>query len=74
PYKVITIMSGWTGMPIGTFIATSILARGIRFFLVAGLLWKFGAPVRAFIERYLGWVALAFIILLFGGFYALKFL
>ena len=74
PYKVITIMSGWTGMPIGTFIATSILARGIRFFLVAGLLWKFGAPVRAFIERYLGWVALAFIILLCGGFYALKFL
>ena len=41
PYKVITIMSGWTGMPLGTFIMTSILARGLRFFVVAGLLWRF---------------------------------
>ncbi len=51
PYKVITIMSGWTGMPLGTFIMTSILARGLRFFVVAGLLWRFGAPIRDFIER-----------------------
>ena len=43
PYKVITIMSGWTGMPLGTFIATSVLARGLRFFIVAALLWRFGA-------------------------------
>ena len=49
PYKVITIMSGVTAMPLGTFIATSILARGLRFFLVALLLWKFGAPVRDFV-------------------------
>jgi len=38
PYKVITIMSGWTGMPLGVFMATSVLARGLRFFIVAGLL------------------------------------
>ncbi|MEM7076658.1 MAG: YqaA family protein [Pseudomonadota bacterium] len=74
PYKVITIMSGWTGMPLGTFIATSILARGIRFFLVAGLLWKYGAPVRDFIERRLGLMFTLFVLLLIGGFYALKFL
>lgn len=72
PYKVITIMSGWTGMPLATFMATSLLARGIRFFLVAALLWKFGAPVRDFIERRLGLMALLFIILLFGGFYLVK--
>ncbi|WP_111733884.1 YqaA family protein [Roseovarius amoyensis] len=72
PYKVITIMSGWTGMPLATFMATSVLARGIRFFLVAALLWKFGAPVRDFIERRLGLMALLFIILLFGGFYLVK--
>lgn len=69
PYKVITIMSGWTAMPLGTFIATSILARGIRFFLVAALLWKFGAPVRDFIERRLGLLTILFVVLLFGGFY-----
>jgi len=72
PYKVITIMSGWTGMPLATFMATSVLARGIRFFLVAALLWKFGAPIRDFIERRLGLMALLFIILLFGGFYLVK--
>jgi len=69
PYKVITIMSGWTGMPLGTFIATSILARSLRFFLVAALLWKFGAPIRDFIERRLGLLTILFVLLLFGGFY-----
>ena len=74
PYKVITIMSGWTGMPLGTFIATSILARGLRFFIVAGLLWRFGAPIRGFIEQRLGLVFTAFLILLLGGFFAVKLL
>jgi len=74
PYKVITIMSGWTGMPLATFVATSILARALRFFLVAGLLWKFGAPVRDFIERRLGLLTIVFGILLFGGFYLTRYL
>lgn len=74
PYKVITIMSGWTGMPLATFIVTSIVARGLRFFIVAALLWKFGAPVRDFIERRLSLVFTAFFVLLIGGFLALRFL
>jgi membrane protein YqaA with SNARE-associated domain len=74
PYKVITIMSGWTAMPLGTFIATSILARALRFFLVAGLLWKFGAPIRDFIERRLGLLTIVFVVLLFGGFYLTRYL
>lgn len=74
PYKVITIMSGWTGMPLVIFVATSILARGLRFFIVAWLLWKFGAPIRDFIERRLGFMTILFVVLLFGGFYVLKFL
>ncbi|MBO9452757.1 DedA family protein [Tropicibacter sp. R16_0] len=74
PYKVITIMSGWTGMPLGTFIATSILARALRFFLVAGLLWAFGAPIREFIEKRLGLMFTLFIVLLIGGFAVVKFL
>ena len=57
PYKVITIMSGWTAMPLGTFVATSILARALRFFIVAALLWKFGPPVREFIEKRLGLIS-----------------
>ncbi len=74
PFKVITIMSGWTGMPLATFIATSILARAVRFFIVAGLLWAFGAPVRDFIEKRLGLVFILFITLLIGGFMAVKYL
>ncbi|WP_170348799.1 MULTISPECIES: YqaA family protein [Ruegeria] len=74
PYKVITIMSGWTGMPLGTFIATSILARALRFFMVAGLLWGFGEPIRAFIEKRLGLMFTLFVILLFGGFFVVKYL
>jgi len=72
PYKVITIMSGWTGLPLGTFIVTSIIARGMRFFLIAALLYKFGAPVRDFIERRLGLVFIIFVVLLLGGFYLVK--
>ena len=74
PYKVITIMSGWTGMPLATFVATSILARSLRFFAVAALLRLFGAPVRAFIERQLGLVFTAFVVLLFGGFLLVRYL
>ena len=72
PYKVITIMSGWTGMPLGTFIATSLLARGLRFFIVATLLWRFGTPIRNFIERRLGLVSVAFVLALLGGFVLMK--
>ncbi|SFA73794.1 membrane protein YqaA, SNARE-associated domain [Poseidonocella pacifica] len=74
PYKVITIMSGWTGMPLLTFMATSLLARGLRFFIVAALLWKFGAPIRDFIEKRLGLMFTLFVVILLGGFYAAKFL
>ena len=74
PYKVITIMSGWTGMPLGTFIATSILARAARFFLVAGLLRLFGAPIRTFIEQRLGLMLTVFLLLLFGGFLLVRYL
>ncbi|MEM9248438.1 MAG: YqaA family protein [Pseudomonadota bacterium] len=72
PYKVITIMSGWTAMPLGTFIVTSIVARSMRFFLVAWLLWKYGEPIRDFIERRLGLMFTLFCVLLIGGFYALR--
>ncbi|SFN36633.1 membrane protein YqaA, SNARE-associated domain [Roseovarius lutimaris] len=69
PYKVITIMSGVTGMPLVTFVATSILARGLRFFILAALLRRFGEPIRDFIERRLGILSIVFVVLLFGGFY-----
>ncbi|MGJ8610350.1 MAG: YqaA family protein [Yoonia sp.] len=74
PYKVITIMSGWTAMPLGTFIVTSIIARALRFFIIAALLWKFGAPIRDFIEKRLGLMFILFCVVLVGGFFLVKFL
>ncbi|MFP7572126.1 YqaA family protein [Marivita sp. S2033] len=74
PYKVITIMSGWTAMPLATFVVTSIIARALRFFIVASLLRAFGTPVRDFIERRLGLVFTGFIGLLIGGFYVVRFM
>lgn len=68
PYKVITIASGVTQLSLPVFIAASIVARALRFFLVAALLWKYGAPIRDFIERRLGLMFILFCILLIGGF------
>ncbi|MDG1103839.1 MAG: DedA family protein [Ascidiaceihabitans sp.] len=74
PYKVITIMSGWTEMALATFIMTSILARALRFFVVAALLRTFGAPIRDFIELRLGLMFTLFVVILVAGFAAVKFL
>jgi membrane protein YqaA with SNARE-associated domain len=74
PYKVVTILSGATGLSFATFMVASVIARGLRFFLVAALLWKFGIPIRDFIERRLGLVFTAFCVALFGGFAALRLL
>ncbi|RVT83922.1 DedA family protein [Rhodobacteraceae bacterium CCMM004] len=74
PFKVITILSGATGLSLPIFVVASIAARGLRFFLVAALLWKFGAPIRDFIERRLGLVFTVFMVLLVGSFVLLRYL
>jgi len=74
PFKVITIASGVTALDMPTFIISSILSRGARFFLVAWLLWYFGDPIRDFIEKYLGWLVTVGFIVLVGSFVALKYL
>jgi membrane protein YqaA with SNARE-associated domain len=74
PYKVITILSGSTGLNLGVFMIASVIARGLRFFVLAALLWKFGTPIRSFIERYLGLLFTLFVVLLIGGIYLVKYL
>lgn len=74
PYKVITIASGTTQLNFGIFMVASVAARGLVFFVIAGLLYWFGPPIREFIERRLGLVTALFTILLFGGFVAIKYL
>ncbi|MEM9043395.1 MAG: YqaA family protein [Pseudomonadota bacterium] len=73
PYKVVTIFSGTTGLPLWQLIGASLVGRGIQFFLVAGLLWKFGPPIREFVEKRLAFFATLFVVLLIGGFLAIKY-
>lgn len=74
PYKIVTIASGALALDPWAFMAASVVGRGLRFFLVAALLWKFGEPIRNFIEQRLGLVVTVGFILLIGGFLAIKLL
>jgi membrane protein YqaA with SNARE-associated domain len=74
PYKVITILSGVTALSLPVFITASLVARALRFFILAALLWKFGAPIRDFIEARLGLVFSLFMALLLGGFVMVRYL
>ena len=74
PYKVCTITAGVAGILFPGFLIASAISRSARFFLVAGLFgWK-GEAIRPFIEKYFNWLSLAFVLLLIGGFAALKLL
>ena len=61
-------MSGVTSLSLPVFIISAIIARALRFFIVAALLWKFGVPIRDFIEKRLGLMFILFCVLLVGGF------
>lgn len=74
PYKVVTIAAGVAKMDLLAFVGASIIARAMRFYLVAGLLYFFGEPIRDFIEKRLTLVTTAFVVLLVGGFVAVKYL
>jgi len=74
PYKVITIASGAVQLNLAVFAIASLLARGMRFFLVAGLLKVYGKPVQSFIEKNLGLLSVLFLILLIGSFCLIKYL
>jgi len=74
PYKVFTIAAGFFSVNFFTLVFASILGRGGRFFLVATLLYFYGARIKTFIDKYFNWLSLAFFILLVGGFLAIKYL
>ncbi len=74
PYKVITILSGATHLDFGIFSFSSLIARGLRFFVITALLWYLGESIREFIERRLGFLFLFFVVLLLCGYLFVKFL
>ena len=74
PYKIITIASGVVRLDLIVFTIASILARGIRFYLIAWLLKRFGEPMKTFIEKNLNILSILFLLLLIGGFAIIKWL
>lgn len=73
PYKIVTIASGAAHFSLAVFIIASIVTRGLRFFVLAGLLRAYGAPIQAFIEKRLAILGWAFLIALIGGFVAVRY-
>lgn len=67
PYKIFTISAGLFKFNFLSFFVASIAGRGLRFFVVAGLIQFFGEPIRRFIDRWFNLLALAFVVLLVGG-------
>jgi membrane protein YqaA with SNARE-associated domain len=74
PYKLVTITAGALNFALAPFILASIVSRSMRFFLVAALLWKFGEPVRVFIEKRLELVTSGFLAILVAGFFLIRYL
>lgn len=74
PYKVFTITGGAFSINLILFLLASIVSRAGRFFLVSFLIWKFGPQIKNFIDKYFNWLAIAFTVLLIGGFVGIRYL
>ncbi len=68
PFKLLTITAGFIAMPLVPFIWASIISRSISFLIIGILFRLFGAPIKRFIDRYLGLVTVGFVVLVVGGF------
>jgi len=73
PFKVITISAGAFDINFILFVIASTLSRSARFFLLSALIWKFGEPMRVFIDKYFNLLAIIFMILLIGSFVLIKY-
>ena len=74
PYKLVTIASGFAGFSFPLFMALSAVTRGVRYTLVSSLLYFFGAPVQAIIEKYMELALIGFLVLVVLGFVAVRYL
>jgi membrane protein YqaA with SNARE-associated domain len=74
PFKVFTIAAGSFEIPLVPFVLISLVGRGLRFFVVAGLIRVFGAPIKSFIDRYFNILSFVFVALLIGGFIVVRYL
>lgn len=74
PFKLLTITAGFIGMSLPVFIGASLVSRSISFMIVGVLFRLFGAPIKRFIDKYLGLVTVGFVVLVVAGFLAIAML
>ncbi len=72
PYKAFTITAGAFKINFWVFIGASFVSRSLRFFIVAYLIYKYGKPIKGFIDKYFNLLSIVLVILLVGGFILLK--
>jgi membrane protein YqaA with SNARE-associated domain len=73
PFKLVTIASGFSGFNFGLFVLLSLITRGIRFFVFAGVLAYYGEPIRDFMEKRLETVMLGFLAIVISGFVIVRY-
>ena len=74
PFKVFTVSAGAFNINFNLFLIASLIARSARFLIIGGLIWRFGEPIRSFIDKYFNVVAFLFSFLLLGSFFIIKYL
>ena len=70
PFLLISLTAGFINFPLGLFVAASLASRAVIFVTIGVLFRIFGAPIKAFIDKYLIWLTLALVALLVGGYVA----
>ncbi len=70
PFKLVTIVSGALGYNFPLFVLLALITRGARFFILAGLLTKFGEPIKALLERHFATFMILLVVIIIGGFWA----
>lgn len=69
PFKLVTIVSGLLGYNFLLFVLLSLITRGARFFILAGLMNRFGEPIKGLLERYFAWFIVVLLLIVVLGFW-----
>ena len=69
PFKVFTISAGVAKLPFTAFVLSALVGRGSRFFLLSALIYRFGEPVKVFIDKYFNLLVVIFSLLGIAGYY-----
>lgn len=74
PFKLVTITSGFAGYDVLWFTVLSLITRGARFFILAGLLNRFGVPIKKLMDEHFTIMIIGIIAVIIGGFYCVKYI